>query len=85
MAAIAMTKDLKLMMARLTPFQTTPSNTLLAITGQSNLYTGIQFFMNVQPKDQRQRSIPLHSLINYDLADLENLHWPASSAHATHD
>lgn len=45
MAAIAMTKDLKLMMARLTPpFQTTPSNTLLAITGQSNLYTGIQFF-----------------------------------------
>lgn len=45
MAAIAMTKDLKLMMARLTPlFKRRRQNTLLAITGQSNLYAGIQFF-----------------------------------------
>ena len=72
MAAIAMTKDLKLMMARLTPLFKRRRQTRYWLSLVNQTYTpAYNFFMNVQPKDQRQRSIPLHSLINYDLADLE--------------
>ena len=72
MVAIAMTKDLKLMMARLTPLFKRRRQTRYWLSLVNQTYTpAYNFFMNVQPKDQRQRSIPLHSLINYDLADLE--------------
>ncbi|OLS05480.1 acetyl-CoA carboxylase [Lacticaseibacillus casei] len=72
MAAIAMIKDLKIIMERLTPLFKRKRNTRYWISLVNQTYTpAFNFFFNIQPKDQRQRSIPLHSLHGYDLAQLE--------------
>ena len=72
MVAIAMTNDLKIIMERLTPLFKRRRKTRYWISLVNQTYTpAFNFFFNIQPKDQRLRSIPLHSLHNYDLAQLE--------------
>ena len=74
MVAIAMTKDVKTIMERLTPLFKRRRNTRYWLSLVNQTYTSaFNFFFNIQPKDQRQRSIPLHSLHDYDLAQLEQL------------
>lgn len=59
---------------RAAPLFTRKRNTLYWYSVVNDIYDqAYNFFFNIHPRGHRRRSIPLHTLPDYDLATLENV------------
>ncbi|KAF0343792.1 acetyl-CoA carboxylase [Pediococcus acidilactici] len=69
-----MNKDAKIIIERVKVLFKRIPNTKYTINVANDIYDKqYNFFLESQKKGQRPRSVPLHSITNYDLENLENI------------
>lgn len=74
MAAMPMNDDLRLILERIEQYFTRCYQTRYWLQVVNDQYDKTyNFFINIQPKGQRVRSIPLHTIEQYNLSYLEKI------------
>lgn len=69
-----MSKDVKIILERIEEHFKRVPNTRYTVNVANNIYDEqYNFFFEIQKRNERMKSVPLHSVNNYDLENLENI------------